>query len=105
HDEYVIGEEKYLKELFENALEWKIERPTDSTARITVKNNSELRFRLKKTQHDTRLLYFRETTIVPHGEHTFIVRLRDGIQGGDINFVVENFFVRPNEGMRYTVKM
>ena len=105
HDEYVIGEEKYLKELFENALEWKVEKPTDSTARIIVKNNSDFTFHLKKTQHDPSLIYFRETSIVPHGEHTFFIRLRSGIQGGDINFSVENFFVLPNEGMKYSVKI
>jgi hypothetical protein len=105
HDEYVIGEEKYLKELFENALEWKTEKVDSVTMRLIVKNKSDLSFRLKKTQHDTRLVYFRETTIVPHGEHTFTIKLQDGIQGGDINFIVENFFVEPNKGMKYTVKI
>lgn len=103
HDDYIIGEEKYLKELFENALEWKTERTSDTTMRLIVKNNSDLRFNLKKTRHDTRLVYFRETTIVPHGEHSFTIKLRDGIQGGDLNFRVENFFVKPNEGMEYSV--
>ena len=105
HDEYVIGEEQYLKELFENALEWKVEKTDSITTRITVKNNSDLSFHLKKTQHDARLLYFRETTIVPQGEHTFIVKLQDGVEGGDVNFSVDNFFVRPNEGMKYTLKI
>ena len=105
HDDYVIGEEKYLKEIFENALEWKIEKTDSITIRITVKNKSDLSFCLKKTQHDTRLVYFRETTIAPHGQHTFIVKLQDGVTGGDINFSVENFFVQPNKGMKYTVKI
>ena len=104
HDEYIIGEEKYLKELFENALELKVAK-TDNAARITVKNKSDLTFHLKKNQHDTRLVYFREFTIAPHGEYTFTVRLQDGVMGGDVNFIVENFWVQPNEGMRYTVKI
>jgi hypothetical protein len=103
-DENVIGEEKYLKEIFENALDIKVEK-ANNAARITITNKSDLTFRLKKTQHDARLVYFREYTIVPNGTHTISVRLQDGITGGDINFNVENFLVKPNEGMKYTVKI
>ena len=102
--EYIIGEEIYLKELFEKALEWKVEK-TDNAVNITVKNKSDLTFYLKKTGHDARLVYFREYAIVPQGLHTFSVRLRDGIKGGDVNFSVENFLVQPNYGMRYTVRI
>ena len=105
YNEYVIGEEKYLKEIFEKALEWETEKIDSVTIRITVKNNSDLTFCLKKRQHDARLSYFRETTIVPHGEHTLIVKLRDGVQSGTLDFVVENFLVRPDEGMKYSVKI
>ena len=105
YNEYVIGEEKYLKEIFEKALEWKIEKTDSVTVRITVKNCSDLTFHLKKRQHDTRLAYFRETTIVPHGEHSLIVKLRDGAKDGELNFVVENFLTLPNEGMRCSVKI
>ena len=104
YNDYVIGEEKYLNELFENALEWQIEKK-DKTVRITVKNNSDLTFHLKKTQHDTRLVYFRTYTIVPNGTHTITIRLQDNATGGDINFSVENFLVQPNTGMNYTVKI
>jgi hypothetical protein len=104
YDEYVVGEEKYLKELFENALDIKVDK-TGNTARITFINNSDLTFRLKKTQHDPRLVYFRDYTIVPNGTHTITVRLQDGITGGDVKFRVENFLVQPDEGMMYTVKI
>ena len=104
NDEYVIGEEKYLKELFENALEWEVNK-TDNAVHFNIKNKSSLIFRLKKTQHDTRLVYFRDFTIVPHGEHSFSVRLKDGVQGGDVSFIVENFLVQPYEGMKYTIKI
>ena len=104
YDDFIIGEEKYLKELFENALEIKVEK-TDASARITFVNTSDFTFNLKKTQHDTRLVYFRDYTIVPNGTHTITIQLQDGITGGDINFEVENFLVKPNEGMKYTVKI
>jgi hypothetical protein len=103
-DEFIIGEEKYLKELFENALEWEIKK-TDDAVHFKIKNKSSLVFRLKKTGHDKRLVYFRDFTIAPHGEYSFTVKLKDGVEGGDVNFIVENFLVQPNEGMKYTVEI
>ena len=104
YDDFIIGEEKYLKELFENAVEIRVEK-IDNVARITFNNKSDLTFNLTKTQHDTRLVYFRDYMIVPNGTHTITVRLQDGVTGGDVNFEVENFLVKPNEGLKYTVKL
>ena len=103
--DYLIGEEVYLKELFENALDIKVERVNNTTARLSIKNNSDLTFHLKKTQHDARLVYFRSYTIVPQWTHVITVRLQEGIQGGDMNFCVENMLVLPNQGMNYTIKI
>ena len=111
HDEYIIGEERYLKELFESAVEINVTKNTaNNTAQITLKNKSDLTFCLKKAAHDTRLVYFRNTdiepvTIAPHGTRTISVRLNGGITGGDVNFTVENFLAEPNKGMKYTVKI
>jgi hypothetical protein len=105
NDEYVIGEEKYLKELFENALDISMKKNDNNTVQITFKNNSDLTFKLKKTSHDANLVYFREYTIIPNGIHLITVRLENGVKGGDINFSVENFLVEPNKGMKYTVKI
>ena len=107
--EFVIGEEKYLKELFENAVEISVTQ-TGNTVNITLKNTSGLTFRLKKASHDPRLTYFRNTTIepvtvAPQSIYTFTVRLNDGVTGGDVNFIVENFIVQPNDGMKYTIKI
>ena len=109
HEEFVIGEEKYLKELFENALEWSM-KTDKNVVTVTVKNNSDLTFRLKKTRSDARLIYFRNTSIVPFtiepkSTRSFTVRLLDGIKGGDVNFIVENFLTQPNTGMKYKVKI
>ena len=107
YEEFVIGEEKYLKELLENALEWKTDKIEDGVL-VTVTNKSDLMFRLRKADSDPRLIYFRSSSIKPHiippkGEHSFTVRMRGGIKSGDVNFVVENFLVQPNEGMRYAI--
>jgi hypothetical protein len=69
-----------------------------------------LTFRLKKTGHDARLVYFRNTsiapyTIAPNRTQTFTVRLLNGVTGGDVHFCVENFLVQPNRGMNYTLKI
>ena len=109
YEDYIIGEEKYLKELFENALEWKTEKTADGVI-VTVRNKSDLTFRLKKADSDRRLIYFRNTslipfTIAPNAERSFTVNMREGIASGDVNFIVENFLTEPEKGMRYTVKL
>jgi len=104
HNNRVIGKEKYLKELFENALEWSMER-AGNAVHFKVKNKSDLRFQLKKTNHDSNLDYFEELVIAPQSEQSFTVRLQNRARGGDVNFIVENFLTQPNQGMRYTVKI
>jgi len=104
NDEYIIGEEIYLRELFENAVEIKTVKNGNSV-RITFTNKSDLTFHLKKTCHDARLVYFRDYTIVPQGVHTITVRLTEGATEGDVNFSVENFLVEPEKGMKYTIKI
>ena len=108
-NDYVIGEEVFLKELFENAVEISVKKD-DKTARITFKNNSDLTFHLRKSKHDPRLTYFRNDildpyTIKPQSTQTITVRLNDGIKEGDVNVVVENFLVEPCKGMRYSIKL
>ena len=111
HNDHVIGEEKYLKELFENALEWKVEKTNKKEEmRVMIRNKSDLTIRLKNDNHDPRVVYLRNTdlspfTLTPKGVRTFTVRLLEGITGGDVNFIVENFFVEPNEGMKYTLRI
>ncbi|MDR0301425.1 MAG: CehA/McbA family metallohydrolase [Treponema sp.] len=109
YNQYVIGEEIYLKELFENAVDISVTK-TGNTARITFKNKSDLVFNLRETSHDKRLTYFRNYTLYPYvirsqSTQTITVRLNDGIESGDVNFVIENFLVEPSTGMKYTVKI
>jgi len=109
NDEYIIGEEKYLKELFENAVEITVSK-AENSARVTFRNKSDLIFYLRKTSHDPRLVYFRNVTVAPYiikpqSVQTITVRLNNGAKGGDVNFRVENFLVQPSQGMNYTVKI
>lgn len=109
HEDFVIGEEVYLKELFKNALDITVTK-NDNTATITLKNKSDFLFRLKNVNHDSRLVYMRNYelfpfTIAPQGSQTITVRLNNSVKEGDINFCVENFLVEPDKGLIYTVKI
>jgi hypothetical protein len=106
-NEYIIGEEIYLKGLFESAVDISVAK-TGNTARITFRNKSGLVFNLRDAGHDERLTYFRNYNLYPYkiqpqSTQTVTVRLHDGIEGGDVNFVLENLLVEPFTGMKYTV--
>lgn len=102
YGENLIGEEIYLKELFENAIEIKQVKKTDNAVSVTLYNNSDLIFRLKKTEHDARLVYFRDYSIKPHCQHTITIRLNDGVKSGKVNFEVTNLWVAPDKGLSYS---
>ena len=109
HEDYLIGEEKYLKELFENAIEITVKK-TDNTATITLKNTSDLVFQLKNVHHDPRLVYLRNFelvpfTIAPQSTQTITVRLNNGVKEGDVIFCVENLLVEPGKGLNYKVNI
>jgi len=108
-NENVIGEEKYLMELFKNALDWDM-RKNGNAVTVTVRNKSDLTFRLKKTSQGPGILHYRDDSIArfiipPKGSFRFIVRLLDDKQNCDLNFVVDNFLVQPNEGMNFTLNV
>ena len=99
--EYVIGEEKYLQELFENAVTWKATR-TATEATVTLTNTSDLSFRLVKSDSDKRVYHFRDIMIAPKSTQTFTVHfLEEGVDSFTLGFVVDNFLVRPDEGMAF----
>jgi predicted metal-dependent phosphoesterase TrpH len=109
HNEYVIGEEAYLKELFEKAVEITVTK-SGNTARIAFNNKSDLVFHIRGDTHDPRLTYLRGNNLDPYivraqNSQTINVRLNDGIQSGDVNLIVENFLVQPGAGMKYKIKL
>ena len=89
-DEKVIAEEQWLKELFEKSIDIEDIKRNEKSIVITLKNNSDLTFHLKKTRHNPGLVYFREYTIQPQCRHRIEIRLENNIQGGDINFEITN---------------
>nr|WP_320059284.1 Sb-PDE family phosphodiesterase [uncultured Bacteroides sp.] len=101
----VIGEEKYLKPLFENSIEILNVEKSSKSIKIILKNNSDLTFELLKTEHDTNLVYFRHYTIDPNATHEIVIKLQNGIEKGDVNFEVTNLLVAPNQGLRCSYKV
>lgn len=101
-EDKIIGEEVYVKELFENSIEIVNVQKTEKNVSIMLKNNSDLVFKLKKTDHDANLVYFREYDINPHGTYVINVKLNNGVKGGNVNFEVTNLLVKPNCGMQYS---
>lgn len=104
-DDTVVGEEIYLKELFENSLEIKEVERTDKSITLSVFNHSDLIFYLKKTEHDPRLKYFREFTLWPHGLHTITLYFDSGFTAKEMNFEVTNLWVAPRQALPYTYKL
>lgn len=101
----LIGEEKYLKEIFHQSIEIVNTEKTDKYYRITVKNNSDIPFYLHKTSHNPDLIYFRDYTIDAHGRHTITVKLANGATGGDLNFEITNLLAEPNKGLHVSFKI
>jgi len=101
----IVGEEKYLKEIFENAIEILNIDKTEKNVKITFKNKSDLTFNLLKTEHQSDVVYFRNYTIEPNCRHTVVVKLQNGLQYGDVNFEVTNLLVEPNQGLKCTYKI
>jgi len=109
HNDFIIGEEIYLKGLFEKSVEIKVTK-TGNEARITFINKSEFKFNLRTADHDERLTYLRNYNLYPYvinpqSTQTITVRLNKGIESGDVNFIVENLLVEPETGMKYTVRI
>lgn len=103
-NEKVIGEEKYLKEIFQKAVEIVDTKRTDKSVKVTLKNHSDLSFILTKTAHSADIQYFRTYTIKPQSTHTITVKLPTEIKSGEINFEVCNLLVEPGKGLPYSYK-
>nr|WP_321376403.1 Sb-PDE family phosphodiesterase [uncultured Bacteroides sp.] len=101
----IIGESKYLKALFESAIEVTDVVKSDKNVKITFKNKSDLTFKLLKTKHNPDVVYFRNYTIKPNATETVTVKLENGTKEGNVNFEITNLVVEPNHGLSYTYKV
>ena len=106
YKEFLIGEEQYLRSIFDNSIEIKDIKWDENRERATVylKNNSGLTFRLNKTAHDPNVVYFRNYEIKPHSQHAITVRLLKN-NNREVNFEVSNLLVKPGKGLDCSYKL
>jgi len=97
----VIGEERFLRELFNNSLEYTVER-RGNTTHVRFRNNSDFTFNISKNGHDERVR-FRHLTISPNETITTILRTGENLT--DVNLIVDNFLVQPRRGMAFRIEL
>ena len=98
HKEFLIGEEQYLRPIFDNSIEITDIRQGNNQITISIFNKSSLTFRLQKTAHDKNVVYFRDLEIKPHSRHSITIRF-NGSNDGKLNFEVTNLLVGPGKGL------
>ena len=105
YKEMLIGEEKYLRALYEKSVEVKSITRDGAKATVQLQNNSGLTFQLKKTVPDEKISYFRDSEIKPHTRHTINITLPADLPNAQINFEVSNLLIRPGKGLDYSYKL
>jgi len=103
--DFLIGEEQYLRPIFENSIE--VTNIINGNDQVTVYflNKTGLTFNLKKTAHDKNVVYFRDFEIKPHCRYSITIQLI-GDNDGKVNFEVANLLVKPGKGLEcsYNIK-
>ena len=103
--ELLIGREDLLRPFFEKCVKIEEVSRNEQGVTLSITNVTDLVLKLKKTAHDTLLVYFRDMTLKPHTRYTVRIGFKQGIKGGDVNFEVTNFIVVPDKGLKYTISL
>ena len=104
----IIGEEKYLRELFEKSVKISVEKENDNLL-ITFTNNSDFIFYFLSDENNPRLLYlnrfnFKMIPLLPNNAQFYTAKINENFNG-EINFTIDNLLVGPGTKMRYTLKI
>lgn len=98
----IIGEEKYLRELFEKSVRVVSVDRDKRQCRITLENGSDLPFILEKTTHNKDIVYFRTHDIKPKERTVITVNFPEGnTDSQDVNFRVKNLLTGPDKYLDY----
>lgn len=103
--ELVIGREDLLRPFFEKCVKIEEISRNEKGVTLSITNTTDLVLKLKKTAHDTSLVYFRDMTLKPHTRYSVRIGFDNSIKGGDMNFEVTNFIVAPDKGLEYTISL
>jgi len=98
YKEFLIGEEQYLRQIFDNSYEITDIKRENNQVTVNFLNKSGLTFKLKKTTHDKNIVYFREFEIKPYSRFSISVHFT-GNNDGKVNFEVTNLLVKPGKGL------
>lgn len=101
----LIGEEQYLRPIFENSIEIKSIKRNKDKVTLRLMNNSGLLFRLKKSAHDERIVYFRDAELKPHCLYSFTITVPEDIAAPSIDFEVTNLLIGPETPLTYSLKL
>jgi len=109
YKDLLIGEERYLRELFEKSVDINITR-TDNTTNITFKNKTDLVFNLRDGDQGSQKKYFQNINFTPYvierqRTKTITFILNDETENVKFYFLAENLLVAPGEGLRFTVEI
>ena len=108
----LIGDEKYVRPLFENSVEFvtkEIEIKGRERKNCFVKNNSDIEYKLVRISSSGDLRAPREIIIEPGKTVIFSVggldMERRGSEKIKLEYFVENLLVKPNEAMKYDIEL
>ena len=101
-DHLLIGNEAYLREIFNKSVEIVNINRKAAYCDITVQNHSDLTFELKKTAHQKELEYFRTFTIDPQSRHNIRIYYPKETSHGEIHFEVSNLLIAPSKGLQWS---
>jgi hypothetical protein len=99
-EDLLIGDAAILKALFDSCIEVTEVIPDDRRITVRWRNNSDLSFELRKTDHDAAIDYMPAgvMNIGPRESGSFLVRFPEGVHG-KVNFEVTNLLVAPGKGL------
>jgi hypothetical protein len=97
----LIGNERYLRAIFENSIEIIEVVRGQNHVTVHLQNKSGLPFLLRKTEHGGDVRYFRNYEIRPHSRHAITVRFPSEGESR-VNFEVTNLLVRPGQGLQFS---
>ncbi len=100
HGDILIGREEYLKALFEASVEVVAAKEGTDGVSFMIRNNSQIPFLLKK-KDDPSLECERELLLSPKSVYMTGVKIKKKDTPVVLRFVVENLYVKPDQGMEY----
>ncbi len=105
HEDKLIGREEYLKALFEQSIEIVGVKAGKDGVEMLIRNRSDIPFKLKKQGHNPDLEYEREMTLAPKSFYMIDVNIKKAGVQPVLRFVIENLYVKPNQGLEYQYKI